>query len=103
VTARGSADDRAVVGCDDRSDFRTRRRTVTAQEEFNRQVRQTALLAVALLAALIFGIIVLASADWIPGTLIVAASVIGLARLIPTINRLCRHAPPSPPHGKPTG
>jgi hypothetical protein len=103
VTARGSADDRAVVGCDDQGDFRTRRRTVTAQEEFNRQVRRTALLTVALLSALIFGIIVLASADWIPGTLIVAASVIGLARLIPIIDRVCRHAPPSPPHGKPTG
>jgi hypothetical protein len=101
--ARGSADDRAVVGCDHQGDFRTRRRTVTAQEEFNRQVLRTALLAVALLSALIFGIIVLASADWIPGTLIVAASVIGLARLIPIIDRLCRHAPPSPPHGKPTG
>ena len=74
-----------------------------AKNEFNRQVRQTALLTVALLSALIFGIVVLAGADWIPGTLIVAASVIGLARLIPIINRLCRQAPPSPPHGKPTG
>jgi hypothetical protein len=76
---------------------------VTAKAEFNRQVRQTALLAVALLCALIFGVIVLAGGDWIPGTLIVAASVVGLARLIPVINRLCREAPPSPPHGKPTG
>jgi uncharacterized membrane protein len=76
---------------------------VTAKDEFNRQVRQTALLTVALLAALIFGIIVLAGADWIPGTLIVVASVVGLARLIPGINRLRRHAPPSPPHGKPAG
>jgi hypothetical protein len=75
---------------------------VTAKDEFNQQVRQTALLTVALLSALIFGIIVLAGADWIPGSLIVAASVIGLARLIPTINRLCRQAPPSPPHGEPT-
>ena len=39
---------------------------MTAKDEFNRQVRQTALLAVALLAALIFGIIVLAGEDWIP-------------------------------------
>ena len=76
---------------------------MTAKDEFNRQVRQTALLTVALLCALIFGIIVLARSDWIPGTLIVAASVIGLARLIPVIIRLCRQAPPSPPHGKPTG
>jgi hypothetical protein len=76
---------------------------VTAKDEFNRQVRQTALLTVALLAALIFGIIVLAGADWIPGTLIVVASVVGLARLIPVINRLRRDAPPAPPHGKPSG
>jgi hypothetical protein len=81
---------------------------VTAKDEFNRQVRQTALLTVALLAALIFGIIVLAGGDWIPGTLIVAASLIGLARQIPIIDKLCNQAPPSPPppsppHGKPTG
>ena len=76
---------------------------MTAKDEFNRQVRQTALLTVALLAALIFGIIVLAGGDWIPGTLIVAASLIGLARQIPIISKLCNQAPPSPPHGKPTG
>ena len=76
---------------------------MTAKDEFNQQGRETALLTVALLSALIFGIIVLAGADWIPGTIIVVASVIGLARLIPAINRLCRQAPPSPPHGKPTG
>ena len=35
---------------------------MTAKDEFNRQVRLTALLAVGLLAALIFGIIVLAVA-----------------------------------------
>jgi hypothetical protein len=76
---------------------------MTAKDDFNRQVRLTALLTVGLLAALIFGIIVLAGGDWIPGTIIVAASLIGLARQIPVINKLCRHAPPSPPHGKPTG
>jgi hypothetical protein len=66
-------------------------------------VRRTALLTVALLAALIFGMVVLAGADWIPGTLIVAASMIGLARQISIINKLRNQAPPSPPHGKPTG
>jgi hypothetical protein len=76
---------------------------VTAKNEFNRQVRLTALLTVGLLAALIFGIVVLAGGDWIPGAVIVAASLIGLARQIPVINRLCRRAPPSPPHGEPTG
>ena len=66
-------------------------------------MRLTALLTVALLAALIFGIIVLAGGDWISGTIIVAASLIGLARQIPVINKLCRRAPPSPPPGEPTG
>ena len=76
---------------------------MTAKDEFNRQVRLAALLTVGLLAALLFGIIVLAGGDWIPGTLIVAASLIGLARQIPVINRLCRQVPPSSPHGKPSG
>jgi hypothetical protein len=76
---------------------------VTTKAEFNRQVRQTAFLAVALLAALIFGIIVLAGGDWIPGTIIVAASLIGLARQIPIISRLCNQTPPASPHGKSTG
>jgi hypothetical protein len=76
---------------------------VTAKDEFNRQVRLTAFLTVGLLTALIFGIIVLAGGDWIPGTVIVAASLIGLARQIQVINELCRQAPPSPPRGTPTG
>ena len=76
---------------------------MTAKDEFNRQVRLTALLTVGLLATLTFGIIVLAGGDWIPGTIIVAAGLIGLSRQIPVINRLCRQAPPSPPRGTPTG
>jgi hypothetical protein len=75
---------------------------VTAKDAFNRQVRLTALLSVALSAALIFGILVLAGGDWIPGALIVVASLIGLARQIPVIAKLCRRAPPSPPRGRPT-
>ena len=59
---------------------------MTAKDEFNRQVRRTALLTVALLAALIFGIVVLAGGDWMPGTLIVAASLIGLASQVPVIS-----------------
>ncbi|HKO29261.1 MAG TPA: hypothetical protein VJU80_17510 [Solirubrobacteraceae bacterium] len=76
---------------------------MTEKDEFNRQVWRTALLTVGLLAALTFGIIVLAGGDWIPGTLIVASSLIGLASQISVINKLCRHVPPSTPHGKPTG
>ena len=70
---------------------------MTAKDEFNRQVLRTALLTVGLLAALIFGILVLAGGDWLPGTLIVASSLIGLVSQIPVINKLCHHAPPSPP------
>ena len=69
---------------------------MTAKNEFTRQVRQAVLLTVALSAALIFGITVLAGGDWIPGAIIVAASLIGLARQIPVINRLCRQTPPPP-------
>jgi len=69
---------------------------VTAKNEFDHQVRQTAFLTVGLLAALCFGIIVLAGGDWIPGGIIVGASLIGLARQIPVITRLCRQAPPPP-------
>ena len=75
---------------------------MNAKDEFNRQVRLRALLTVGLLAALVFGIIVLAGGDWLPGTIIVTASLIGLARQIPVIDKLCRQAPPSPPYGKPT-
>jgi hypothetical protein len=75
---------------------------MAARDEFNRQVRRTALLSVGLFAALIFGIVVLASGDWIPGTVIVVASVIGLARQVPVITRLCRQGPTSPPQGTPT-
>ena len=70
---------------------------MTARDEFNRQVRQTAFLAVALLAALCFGIFVLAGGDWIPGGLIVVSALVGLGRLVPVITRLCRQTPPSPP------
>jgi uncharacterized membrane protein YjjP (DUF1212 family) len=76
---------------------------VTAGEDFNRRVLLTALLTVGLLAALIFGIIVLSGGDWIPGAIIVVAGVIGLARQIPIIARLCNGARPSPPHGKAAG
>jgi hypothetical protein len=76
---------------------------VTAKEDFKRQVWRAALLTVALLAALIFGIIVLVGGDWLPGAIIVAASVIGLSRQIPIIAKLCHGTAPSPPHGTPTG
>jgi hypothetical protein len=75
---------------------------VTAKQDFNRRVWRTALLTVGLLAALVFGIVVLAGGDWIPGAIIVAASAVGLASQIPIIARLCNGPAPSPPHGRPT-
>ena len=70
---------------------------------FNRQIRATAFLTVALLAALVFGIVVLASGDWIPGGIIVGATLIGLAKQVPVIRKLCTgEAAPSPPRSKPT-
>jgi hypothetical protein len=62
---------------------------VDDKEEFDRQVRRTAVMSVALAAALVFGSIVLAGGDWIPGGIIVAATVIGLSQQIATIRRLC--------------
>ena len=76
---------------------------MTAKEDLSRRVWPTAFLAVGLLAALTFGAIVLAGGDWIPGAIIVVASLVGLATQIPIIARLCREAPPSLRHRTPTG
>jgi hypothetical protein len=73
-----------------------------AKEDFNRLVRRTAALTVALMAALVFGLIVLAEGDWLPGGIMVGASLVGLARQIPIIWRLCSVGPPPPPRSTPT-
>jgi hypothetical protein len=75
---------------------------MTEKQQWNRLVRRTAALAVGLAAALVFGVLVLAGGDWIPGTVIVVASAIGLAREIPLIRRLCSSPVPGPPHGTPS-
>jgi hypothetical protein len=75
---------------------------VADNEGFNREVRRTALLTVGLAAALVFGITVLVSGDWIPGTIIVVATLIGLAKQVPVIRRLCSEdSSASPPRQKP--
>lgn len=56
---------------------------------FNQQAWRVAIISVALGACLIFGIVVLASGDWLPGGIIVAASTVGLAREVPVIRNLC--------------
>jgi hypothetical protein len=84
-----------VIGCDDSKRLPNKEATMIRKNDFNRQVRRTVLLTVGLLSALIFGMIVLAGGDWIPGTLIVAASLIGLASQVRVINKLCNQAPPN--------
>ena len=68
-------------------------------DDFNHEVRRAAIITAALAACLIFGIIVLASGDWLPGGIIVGASAVGLAREVRIIRRLCSTGyQPSPPH-----
>ncbi len=62
---------------------------MTDKQHFNREVRRTAVTTVALSFALLFGIIVLAGGDWIPGGIIVAAALVGLTRQVPLIRKLC--------------
>ena len=61
--------------------------------DFNRQVRLTALLTLALVAALVFGIVILIGGDWIPGGITVVAATIGLVKQIAVIRRLCSSEP----------
>jgi hypothetical protein len=75
---------------------------VNEKQKWNRQVRQATLLTVALAATLVFGIVVLASGDWVPGTVIVVASLVGLAREVPVIRKLCSTPAPRPPRSTPT-
>ncbi len=72
------------------------------REDFNHQVWRTAIMTLAFAAGLVFGIILLVSGDWIPGGIIVASTVVGLAVQIPVIRRLCStELPPSSPTSKP--
>ena len=55
--------------------------------DLDHQRRRAALITVALFAALVFGLVVLAGGDWIPGGITVAAALVGLARQIPAMQR----------------
>jgi hypothetical protein len=68
-------------------------------EDFNHKIRRTAIMTMALAACLVFGITLLASSGWIPGGIIVAATVVGLAVEIPEIQKLC--GTELPPKSKP--
>ena len=71
------------------------------KQTFNHQVRQTAFLTAGVVFGLVFGIILLASGDWIPGGIIAVAGVIVLSVQIPVIAKLCRGGTaPSPPASK---
>jgi branched-subunit amino acid ABC-type transport system permease component len=71
-------------------------------EHVNRGTWTAVLVLVALVAALIFGITVLIGGDWIPGTIIVAATLIGLITQVGTIRRLRREgSAAAPPRHKP--
>jgi len=61
---------------------------MTVKQQFNREVRRTAVTTVALSFALLFGITVLAGGDWLPGGIIVVAALVGLARQVPPIRKL---------------
>jgi hypothetical protein len=70
-------------------------------KSFNHEVRQTALITVAIAFALVFGIIVLATGDWLPGVIIVVAALAGLGVQIAAISKLCSgRTAPSPPGSK---
>jgi len=73
-------------------------------EQLKRQIRLTAFLAVGLFGCLVFGIVLLTTGDWIPGTVIVVASGIGLGRQAPLIHKLCTGSTtPPPPKSRPAG
>jgi hypothetical protein len=78
---------------------------MASREEFKREVGQATAITIALVAALIFGIIIiLTESDWIPGGIAIGAGVVGLSREIPVIRKLCStELPPSPPTSRPVG
>jgi len=60
------------------------------KESLSHHARQTALITAAVMFGLVFGIILLADGDWIPGGIIALAGVVGLSVQIPVIAKLCR-------------
>ncbi len=59
-------------------------------------------MTVALVAGLIFGIILLFDGDWVPGGVIVVAALVVLALHILTVAKLRKRGPLPPPMSKPT-
>ena len=74
------------------------------KEDFDRRVRRTAFLTVGFVAGLVFAVVLLANGDWLPGAVILVATLVGLAAQLPIIRRICsKGPPPSPTTGKPAG
>ena len=71
------------------------------KDALSHHVHQTAFITAAVMFGLVFGIILLAKGDWIPGGIIVVAGVVGLSVQIPVIAKLCRGGTvPSTPGSK---
>lgn len=76
---------------------------MTDQEEHKRLVLRTVLATFTAVAGVAFGTILLVvDHDWIPGSIIVVAALVGLAAQASVIRRLRSDGrPPSPPRHKP--
>jgi hypothetical protein len=85
----GSGPDGKRITFDEHEVGRKESAIMANHHDFINQVWRTAIITVALGACLVFGIIVLAGGDWLPGGIIVAASTVGLARQVPVIRKLC--------------
>lgn len=67
-----------------------------------RRATSAAVWSVAFVAFMVFGVILLIGADWIPGAIITAAGLVCLAVTVSVIGKLCREGPAaSPPWSKP--
>jgi type IV secretory pathway protease TraF len=73
---------------------------MSEKELFKRLVLSSAI-TVALVAALIFGILVCAGDDWLPGIIIVLASSVGLGWRIGALRKPVSGPRPGPPHASP--
>jgi hypothetical protein len=73
-------------------------------EALRRRIIRAVAGTVAYLAFVVFGILLILDGDWVPGSLILGAGLVGWAVLVPIIGGLCREGPaPSNPSSKTIG